>query len=188
MAISWYCLGFFYLTNVSAYLFDNSFRSYLNFYIFWIPMAIFMSLLIDQVSRENIDFVKMFFVGSLSTLLIYTSIQPNSTISFPLTNGLYGWDWNIDFKIATFLITTLVGIMWLFYCTKIYLNAPKTMKKNAFWLLIGGILIGAIPLILFATNLMMIYLGSESVSISIGILISAIIVVRTSPIIIYFAF
>ncbi len=37
MAISWYCLGFFYLTNVLAYLFDNSFALILISTYSWIP-------------------------------------------------------------------------------------------------------------------------------------------------------
>jgi hypothetical protein len=176
MAVCWFCVGFFYLMNVVAYIFNNFFPLILISTYAWIPITFFMALLIYQVSRDNIDYIKMLIIGSLVTLLIYTSVQPNSTILFPLSNGGWGWDWNENFKIATILITALVGIMWLYYCIKIYINSPKSLKKYALWLLIGGILIGFIPLILFITNLLMVFLGSDAISISIGALICSIIV------------
>ena len=54
---------------------------------------------------------------------------------------------------------------------RIFRAAPQNIKKYAFILLIGSIFISIVPVILFVTNLVMIFLGIEGVMVSIGAVI-----------------
>jgi hypothetical protein len=132
-----------------------------------------MMALFDSVSRESVDPIKMLLIGIFSALLIYTSFETNSITYFPLSNGKYGWDWNGNFKITTILITSLVSLMWLYYCAKIYLNTPKRIKRNALELILGAHFLAIIPMILVITNLNLIYFGCEAMSMGLGALICA---------------
>jgi hypothetical protein len=174
MALCWFWMGLFYLLNVLGYIYWSRFLMILSTFL-WIPIGYSMIFLIDSISRDNIDFIKVGIISCFSTLLVYTGLQPDAISTFPLTNGQVGWDWAGFFRISVYIITTCVGISWTYYCVKIWMVAPPTMKRAGFWLMVGALFIGVIPLVLFVTGVILVYLGIEGILMSIGALINAIV-------------
>jgi len=177
MGISWILLGLFNVFNIFGFLAEGPIAIFwiLVCSYLWIPIAFFISLLLDSISKDRIEPIKIGVVSGISVLLVYSSFESGAIVPLgPLQGGYMGWDWGGTFKISIILISAYVTIAFFYFCMKIYLNSPKTTKKHAFFLLIGSIFIGIIPLILVATNLNILFLGSEAISMSIGAIICAI--------------
>lgn len=182
MAIAWFFLDLFYIFNVLGYILWAQ-PLWLICTFSWIPIAYSMVFLMDSLSRSNIDFFKTAVVSCAGAVLIYTGIQPDAFMPFTLSNGRIGWDWVGDFRNSVYLITTIVGFLWAYFCIKLWIFAPSTMKKPAFWMMIGSFFIGVLPAIMFVSGFILIYLGIEGVSMSIGALINAIIFAKYPKII-----
>lgn len=130
MAASWFALMCFYMFNCFGFWFDSDFWIYACSFSF-IPMGFFLDLMIDSITRQSIEPIKLTILTILSTSLVFLAFQPNAITSFPLENGDYGWDWNGNFKTAVMIISILPTITWTIYTIKLYFFAPSTEKAHA---------------------------------------------------------
>jgi hypothetical protein len=176
MGVCWLLLGIFNLFNVLGFVLEGpaSIVCILICSYLWIPIGFSMSFLLDSISKDTVEPIKIAVVSAISALLIYSSLEENAIIPLPLTGGYIGWDWNGSFKLSILLISAYISIAWFYFCLKIYINSPKNIKLHAFFLLWGAFFVGILPLILVATNLNILFLGSEAICMSIGAIICTI--------------
>ncbi len=172
MTGTWFCLGYFYGFNVLGYVFDSMPLILLCTFV-WIPETILMVLFLDSISRETVDPWKICGAAVVSTFLLATAWSPDAIIPFSIGPGIAGWDWGGNFKIATYIIFLFVGLLYFYYCTKIYLHSTKKLKRDALILWLGSILVSIIPFVLVATNVYLQVLGIEAIVQGIGVWLCA---------------
>ncbi len=109
---------------------------------FFIPLAFSMSLLLDSLTRESYDPLKLTFVAIFSTALFIYSLDPNMTNYFFFPNGEVTLAATGSYRIAISILTGFTGILYFAYMLRIYLKSPKNLKLYASMILLGGITLG----------------------------------------------
>lgn len=145
----------------------------LSIYLF-IPMGFCIIFLIDSISRESIDPIKLMTLGMISMAILFFSIDPNSVVIGTFPNG----EWRVFFNDFMLFVMSLLflmdGSLYVYYVAKIYRDAPKNLKIQALLLLLSGINLGFIaPGSII--RLLNIIPGIHIALFSVGILISGII-------------
>ncbi|MHA1820168.1 MAG: hypothetical protein ACTSU2_15560 [Promethearchaeota archaeon] len=171
MAITWFFLWLGNFLLAIAYLFLD-----INFYRWGIiitsPLAFAIMKMVDSISRENIDPIKLFIITSISTALFIFSFDENAIILNKSTLGDTTLALNGPFDVAGSLVFLFSGLLWLYYMTKIYINAPAEIKRYALINLIGAILIGPGSIIAFGSGIVWIFPGTDYILIALGALLS----------------
>ena len=137
------------------------------------PLTFSIMLLVDSISRKNVDPWKLIAVTIVSTCLIVFSVDSNAVIinkdffgeSAPALSG--------RFDLAGSAIFIIAGFFWLYYMAKIYINAPLSIKRDAGINLLGAIIAGPGAAIAFASGFVWILPGTDYACIAIGALTCA---------------
>nr|MDO8109085.1 hypothetical protein [Candidatus Sigynarchaeota archaeon] len=124
-------------------------------FVLYIPITFFMLLLIDSISRESVEPVKIIIASVLSVL--YVTNQQSLFI------GL--------------LVMFLISIA-TYYILIIYWNAPASLKRQARLALVGCVIFGFGNMVIAYSKLEYIFPGATSLSSAIGYFIYAISFVR----------
>src|SRR4030043_598229 len=112
--------GFVFFLNVPIFGFIGAYIT--------IPLAIFTVLFFDSISREDLSLVKMLVVTILSTAKFVLLLQPDAIQSTPYPGGFERLTLNIPLMILGSLLTTTLGLWYVYYTAQIHRNAPKKMK------------------------------------------------------------
>ncbi len=143
----------------------------------YIPLSICVTLLLDYVSRDRIDYRKVVVNIALDTLLLYVPFEVGvSNIVVPITfsNGELGL--NISGKFAFIVIVLIVFNMtlWALYFFKIYRQSPRKLKNYAFFNLSGAIIMGLVAGALSISSLAVAFPGINRLFVAIGAIIMTI--------------
>jgi hypothetical protein len=169
---AWFCLAYFYFFNVLGYVFESTVLILAGTFI-WIAIAYFVVLMLDSLSQESVDPLKIWGATVISTFMGCTAWTPDAISYFNIGHGVYGWDWGGTFKIACNLMFVFVALLFFYYCVKIFKNSPKRLKRDALILLLGSILASIIPVLIVITNISLVLLGIEAITQGIGLLLIA---------------
>jgi len=142
--------------NLIITSFDIS--SYSNF--LFVGTMLVLILFIDTISRERIDPIKIFIFTNIVTAGIIFLIYNNSDL----------------IGILFIIVMFFQAFLWIYFTIKIYSKSPRSMKKDAFIFIIGGIFFILIPVIFqffpyFGLNMDLTL--ETQLSVGIGILITA---------------
>ena len=134
------------------------------------PITFSIMLLVDSISRQNIDPLKLFITTIATTCLVVFAFEPNSVKINDSYLGEKAPALAGRFDIAGSLIFTLAGLFWLFYMAKIYIHAPANIKRDAGINLLGAIIAGPGAALAFATGFVWILPGTDYACIAVGAL------------------
>ncbi|MFX1452264.1 MAG: hypothetical protein ACFFCM_15610 [Promethearchaeota archaeon] len=110
----------------------------------YVPTGIGVVLLIDIISRESVDPIKLMVISLISGALVFVCLDPKSFTIDRYPNG----EWGIFF--SGYLLPILavheliMGTLMIYYFAKIHLNAPRKLKFNSFMCLVGTLILGVI--------------------------------------------
>ncbi|NVM02241.1 MAG: hypothetical protein HWN67_07885 [Candidatus Helarchaeota archaeon] len=139
----------------------------------FIPIGFFNILLLDSMSRETVDPVKILALGMISVALLFVSLDPSSFYINMFPNG----EWRIylgdNFLIVASPFFILIGTLYVYYAAKIYRDAPKELKIQALVFLLGGIITGFLSPGSLAIRLNDIIPAIHMILFAIGVLISS---------------
>ncbi|MFX1511776.1 MAG: hypothetical protein ACFFCQ_04255 [Promethearchaeota archaeon] len=167
LMLSWFCLTIWILFEVLSYLFLDKFlfRTHNNVLI---PLAIFIALLSDSISRDSIEPIKIAVISVVSVLLFIFSLEPDSVIIDQFRNGDETFAMTGDLRIAASTQALIIGLTLVYYMGKIHLNSPKNLKFYSSLNLAGASLMGIVSSIFVALELTMEIPGVTLATISIG--------------------
>lgn len=121
----------------------------------------------DIMYRGSLDPIKTFLLGVTATGVIYSSFNPDSIVATTVlgqpsfqTSGLYG--------ILLSIFAFQIAVLFIFYSSVIYINAPKLLKKKALMALIGAVIFGLFFIISFRLRLTEVIPGLLYIIIAIG--------------------
>ncbi len=172
MSITWGSLVAGNLLLAIAYL-TLDFELYRAGIIASAPLTFAIMALVDSVSRQKVDPLKLFVVTAASSALVIYAFEPGS---IALNTSLLG---EIDpalrgnFMVSGSLIFLLAGLMWLLYMGKIHFRAPPGIKKYSKINFAGAIIAGPGSIIAFATGFVWIIPGTDYLLIGIGAFLCA---------------
>ena len=172
---------FLFMSLTWAFMFIGTFLltiSYLNvdtsLYRFAIianaPLTFSIMLLVDSISRQSIDPLKLFITTIVTTCLVIFAFEPNSVKINDSYLGEKAPALAGRFDIAGSLLFLLAGLFWLYYMAKIYLHAPSNIKRDAGINLLGAIIAGPGAALAFATGFVWILPGTDYACIAVGAL------------------
>ena len=143
----------------------------------FIPMAFFTILLIDSISRENIDLRKFFLFNILATAFVIFSLEPNAIIPITFPNLETSFTWSGNLAIIGILFIGYFGVLLAYYTIKIYIAAPKNLHYSVLFL-IGGPIIGILVPITMLFGLHKIIPGSNGLFLAVGMLFMTIAIYK----------
>ncbi|MFX0139054.1 MAG: hypothetical protein ACFFDN_35765 [Candidatus Hodarchaeota archaeon] len=161
MMICWFFLMLWGILAVLTYLFLDLDLSRFRHYTF-IPIAFSMSLLLDSLTKESYDPLKLIFITTFSTALFIFSLNPNLTNFFFFPNGEITLAATGPYRISISILTGFTGFLYFLYMLRIHLNAPKNLKFYSLLNLVGGILVGIGGPLVVLTGLNLIIPGIEA--------------------------
>jgi hypothetical protein len=162
---------------IFSYAFADFFLSAPILMIFcysYVPMGFSVILLVDIISRESVDPIKIMVISLLSGALMIACLDPNSFTIDIYPNG----EWSIFFSgylLPILAVHELVmGILMIYYFAKIHMNAPRKLQFNSFICLIGTIILGVVTTVVVILGLHLVVPGIHMALFGGGILITAI--------------
>ncbi|NVM03714.1 MAG: hypothetical protein HWN67_15390 [Candidatus Helarchaeota archaeon] len=136
---------------------------------FHILILAFLILLIDSISRENMDPLKILILGMISTAIFLTTLEPKISDYHIWSNGNISLflDGNFLISVATAIIIECIG--FIYFMAKIYWNSPKKLKYYALISFIGAIILAPVSGVLYFLGIMWNYFpGIQFISMAIG--------------------
>ena len=137
------------------------------------PLTFSIMFLVDSISRHHIDSKKLFVTTIVTTCLAIFAFDSNAVILNVSSLGETAPALSGRFNVAGSLVFLLAGLYWLYYMTKIYINAPQSIKKDASINLLGAIIAGPGAAVAFVSGFVWILPGTDYVCIAIGALTCA---------------
>ena len=137
------------------------------------PLTFSIMFLVDSISRHHIDSKKLFITTIVTTCLLIFAFDSVAVILNVSSLGETAPALSGRFNIAGSSVFLLAGFYWLYYMTKIYINAPQSIKKDAKINLLGAIIAGPGAALAFASGFVWILPGIDYVCIAIGALTCA---------------
>ncbi len=140
-----------------------------------IGVAFAISLLLDSISIERVEPMKLVFFTAVGTLLTVFALNTSSVVDDVFPNGELSVAMTSELRVVAAVLTLMTGFLMFYYMTKIFINAPKELKKYALLSLIGASFMGIIsPLVIGVgistfvpgIGLLLITLGSVFMSIA----------------------
>jgi len=136
--------------------------------VFTIPLVFSTIFLVDSIARDSVDPIKLVFASILSALLVVFSLIEDSVTINESIMGEIGPSVQGPLKFIVGLIFIVAGLLWFYYMLKIYLNAPKSIKKYALTNLIGAIIAGLASIVVFTTGAIWLIPGTDYFLIGVG--------------------
>ncbi len=165
--LGYFCGILWALSNGLYYLFQYYSPTFLWHIYMVMPIALlfFLLLTLDSISRDSVEPIKMivFSAVSASTITLYVFRDLD-----PLIVGVYGFSY--------ILLTLIPAFIWLYYTVRIYIKAPKDLRKYSTINLIGGVLIGILTpyAVVYGFNIFIVNIPAlNMLLISVGLLLSA---------------
>ncbi len=138
------------------------------------PLLFSIMFLVDWVSRERVDPIKLFIVTAISACFMVFAFDESGVIFQYSSIGEYGPAMVGRFSIVGSLVFVFAGLMWLFYMAKIHRKAPQKIKFYSRLNLIGAILAGPGSMFIFATGIVWVLPGTDYLLIGFGALLCAV--------------
>ncbi len=160
MMICWFFLMLWEISATLANLFLDLNFSKLSTY-FFIPIAFSMCLLLDSITKETFDPLKLIFSTIFSTSLIIYSFNPNLINYFFFPNGEISLVVTGLYRFSISVLVGFTGFLFFLYMTRIHLNAPANLKFYSSLNLVGGFLVGIGSPLVVITELNLIIIGIE---------------------------
>lgn len=138
-----------------------------------IPLALFIILLVDSISRESIEPIKLSLVMIISTLAFTFGLEKNVvTLKYSkigeLGPAVIG---KLNFALAgVFIFATS---FWFYYFLMVFIKSPPSLKKISFVTLLGATFAGPLAAISYASGLVWLLPGTDYFLIALGSLLSA---------------
>ncbi|MHA1379000.1 MAG: hypothetical protein ACTSRG_11515 [Candidatus Helarchaeota archaeon] len=108
----------------------------------FIPMGFCLILLLDSMTRESIDPIKLTIMSMIAIAVIATSFDPNVIQAKPILEQGY---WVVFFTFPSLfgifgiLMLLYFGTLIIYYFIKIDLSVPNNLKPYSTVLIIGGL-------------------------------------------------
>ncbi|MCP4761779.1 MAG: hypothetical protein GY870_08355 [archaeon] len=150
MTMIWFCMTVWSIFHAHYFLFRMDILIFFSNF-FMIIMGFFIVLLLDTVSRDTVDPIKMVILFVTGTIVLLTG-----------------------FRVVFYFDIFIQYGFWLFYMIKIYKNSPPKQKYHALLAVIGLILIGVVAPILDAFLIFEIIPAIDAYFIGIGSILMAI--------------
>ena len=96
-----------------------------------IPGLFFSILMIDSISRESPDLIKISLSFIFTTAFVIFSFNPDFVYVYLYPNGEFGVFQRGNLLIATMLIAFMKLFIYLYFSFSIYLNSPKIIRNYA---------------------------------------------------------
>jgi hypothetical protein len=127
----------------------------------------------DAVSQEYIDPIKLSITHILGAIVIFASLSPDAIIvgereGLPGVQSIYSNGW---FKYMGALMIIYMGIIIFIYCTKIFITAPRNLKRYARLNFIGAILSALVTPVGYLLNFNDLMPGLTNLIMSVGLLL-----------------
>lgn len=165
MSSTWFFMFFGTLLLAIAY-FDTNIEIYRLAILANIPIMFSIMLLVDSISRQDIDPRKLFVMTIVMTATIIFSFDSNAIKINVSYLGEHAPALAGRFDVAGSALFLLGGFFWLFYMAKIYIHAPKNIKKDALINLIGAIIAGPGAALAFSSGFVWYLPGTDYVCIA----------------------
>ncbi|MBD3228075.1 MAG: hypothetical protein GF329_07785 [Candidatus Lokiarchaeota archaeon] len=111
-----------------------------------IPIGFFIIALIDSITRDSLDPIKLAIIVGLSVAIILLSdINYLSTYTFFTGETCYETSGLLIIVRNLFLL--YMAIIMIYTLFRIFIHAPKSLKRFSFISLVGGILMSLVPMI-----------------------------------------
>ncbi len=170
MAITWFFLSAGVAFLALSYLFLDLTAYRIGIFI-TVPLMYSVIFLVDTVSQQKIDPVKIFIATVAASLTFIYGLEPDSV---GISVSALGEEHPVlmgKFMLAGSLAFIVSGTYWLYYMVKIYYFCPPSIKKYARVNLLGAILMGPGSALAFASGFVWIFPGTDYLLISIGSLL-----------------
>lgn len=141
-----------------------------------IPTGFFIILLIDAVSKEYVDPIKLSLMHILSACVVFFSIPFENAARIGQREGDEGLSVITfgNFKIVGIIVLLFEGLLILAYWGKIHIQAPISLKKYSKLNFLGGIMIGLISPLMYLLGMSVLLPGSTNLTVAVGALLVAI--------------
>ncbi len=148
LMLGWIITAFYVFFGVLAVLF-----MILEFYVLttwiYIVFGFFIILLVDTISRDRIDPVKIGLWCVVAGMCLIWSIQPNMVQEVTLLNGERSINYAEHVQAVSAIAQLGIFFLWFYYTAKINRHAPKNMKPASRLLMTGaGLVAIGIPAII----------------------------------------
>jgi len=150
LAFIWSFCGVYCIFEGLSFVFMSNFFQLTSLVWGIIPISFFLIMVIDSISRETPDPLKIAIFCVFATLTVTFSFDPDAVAEFTYPNGDQGLTWAGRFSLAAGLMSLIFFFLAFVIAARIYKNAPRSLKNSSLLLLIGGLLNGIIiPVISF---------------------------------------
>ncbi|MHA2250020.1 MAG: hypothetical protein ACXAD7_06645, partial [Candidatus Kariarchaeaceae archaeon] len=173
LMMAWFGLMLWVIGEVLTYLLLSKLLFIIHIY-FFVACAFFVTLLMDSISKERVGSVKIAVMTAVSTLVVFTSFDSGAVKRDTFSGGEDTLAMAGDFRTTTTILSLLMGFIYAYYMAKVYFNAPEQLKFYGMLNLLGGILLGVLPVLFVALELTLTIPGIHLVAISLGALLSSI--------------
>jgi hypothetical protein len=128
LMISWISLTLFFLTEAISFIFLSSLQYQLHF-LFLIPVSLGLIINVDLMERYTVDPKKLVILSITMTGFFFTLSNQSNLYIVDLPTGGYSIYGNDPALLWLLLAITIPLLLYVYYCTQIYLKTPKTQKK-----------------------------------------------------------
>ena len=171
--LGWIMFTFMSILEVLGYLFLS--KILFAGHVWFIAGTGFCSFLfLDLMNKERISPFKYIVLAALTSLNLLIAYLPESVEEYTFTNGDRSLSQAGSLRIISSIVLAYFLLYYIFYMSKLYISAPKSLKSYARLNLIGTIIWGPLSVLAFIMGLSLSIPGIVKLIQSIGALISAI--------------
>lgn len=149
MMLAWLFAALWCIGEGTAHLFLSPFIYRFGMYAM-IIVGFSLILLVDHLSKESVDPIKVTILGAISAYIIFSSLDPNNITLFQFANKETGIILTGHFLYAQSSLNIFIGVLIIYYFGKIFINSPKNLKVYSGLFFFSAMLMGIVPMILIA--------------------------------------
>lgn len=172
MSSTWFFMFIGTILLAIAY-FDTNTELYRFAILANIPTTFSIMLLVDSVSRRDIDPLKLFVTTVVASAMTIYGFQSNAVKINVSYIGEHSPAMAGNFDVLGSLLFVLAGLYWLYYMVKIYIHAPQSIKRDALINMVGAIIAGPGAALAFGSGFVWYLPGTDYVCIAIGALFTS---------------
>lgn len=179
MMVAWLFLSLWSIIATTSHIFISIELHALAF-LFIMPMTFAIIFLSDSISRESLDVKKIAFASFASAIMIIFVFSPGAIVKYVWPTGETTLRTSGLFSISFAVLGVFMGLLLVYYMAKVFLNAPKSLKRYATFSFAGAILAGILMPIFSAIGLVHILIGSDFLLLTGGAFIMSLSFVKES--------
>lgn len=172
LSLQWFTVFLFLVVQGLAILFLSVFLFMISFWVSSL-FTICTVLLLDHISREKIETKKISSILVVVTLLIAFSFDENAFTLGTLNDGSASIISGGRVRIMSAIALSLQVMWYIYYTTRMHIQAPSTLRRYSGINLVGVLLIGLVGIIYYASGLSVTLPGIQFYIMGIGILMCA---------------